>query len=64
MVSFNKAKGHSFLGVISRIPILQLLSSGRFDHLLEVQGKLPLPGGKTFWHNALKLYSIESFQNL
>lgn len=64
MVSFNEIKGHSFLGVISRIPTLQVPSFERFDHLLEVHGKLPLPGGKTFWHDALKLYTIESFQNL
>lgn len=60
MVSFNEVKGHSFLGVISRIPTLQVLSYGRFDHLLGVHGKISLPGGKTFWHVALKLYSIEN----
>lgn len=58
MVHFKEVQGHSFLGVISRRPTLQVLSCGMFDHLLEVHRKLSSPGGNLLWHNSLKLCNI------
>lgn len=65
MIPSNEVQGQCFfLGVVSKRPTVQVLSCRRFIHLQEGLEKLPLPGRNTLWHNTLKLYNTESYQNL